>query len=85
MSAALGGEWSSAPAPSRQLRPLELEPFSEEWLTWYAECRHLSEIGMLNFNDARRGILPPDERRARERGASVHWKPAGQSQAAGER
>jgi len=52
---------------SRHLLPLELEPFSDPWLAWYAERRHLSEIDMLNSNDASRGIVPPLERRARER------------------
>jgi hypothetical protein len=36
-------------------------------VAWYAERRHLSEIDMLNSNDAFRGIVPPLERRARER------------------
>jgi len=46
---------------------LDLEPFSDEWYDWYADRRLRSQNDMLNDNDARRGILPPSERRARER------------------
>lgn len=46
---------------------LDLEPFSEEWYAWYDARRPRSEIDLLNDNDARRGIIPPHERRARER------------------
>ncbi len=35
---------------------------------WYAARRLRSENDMLNDNDARRGIVPPRERRAREHG-----------------
>ena len=47
--------------------PLTLEPFSPAWAAWYSERRLRSEIDLLNDNDARRGIIPPPERRARER------------------
>jgi hypothetical protein len=57
-----------ATSPSRHVPPLDLEPFSNDWLAWYTGRRHLSEIDMLNCNDAWRGIVPPLERRARERG-----------------
>jgi hypothetical protein len=46
---------------------LDLEPFSDDWYAWYEARRTRSEIDLLNDNDARRGIIPPDERRARER------------------
>jgi hypothetical protein len=46
---------------------LDLEPFSSNWYEWYAAHRSLSYIDMLNDNDARRGVMPPTERRARER------------------
>jgi hypothetical protein len=46
---------------------LDLEPFSDEWYAWYEERRTRSEIDLFNDNDARRGIIPPAERRARER------------------
>jgi hypothetical protein len=47
--------------------PLTLEPFSPAWAAWYSVRRLRSEIDLLNDNDARRGIIPPQERRARER------------------
>jgi hypothetical protein len=53
---------------SRYVPPLQLEPFSDDWLAWYAARRLRSEHDMLNDNDARRGIVPPRERRAREHG-----------------
>ena len=40
-------------------------------LAWYAARRLRSRDDMLNDNDARRGIVPPLERRARERARSV--------------
>jgi terminase large subunit-like protein len=46
---------------------LDLEPFSDEWYAWYEARRTRSEIDLLNDNDARRGIIPTNERRARER------------------
>jgi hypothetical protein len=46
---------------------LDLEPFSDEWYAWYDARRIRSEIDLLNDNDARRGIIPPIERRARDR------------------
>jgi hypothetical protein len=46
---------------------LDLEPFSDEWYDWYAARRLSSEIDLLNDNDARRGIIPPAERKARAR------------------
>jgi hypothetical protein len=61
---------SSASGPNRHVPPLKLKPFSDEWLAWYSERRHLSEIDMLNHNDAFRGVVPPLERRAREQGRS---------------
>jgi hypothetical protein len=67
------GESSAASGRSRHVPPLELEPFSDEWRSWYGERRLFSRIDMLNDNDARRGIMPPLEDRARERrrGSSV--------------
>jgi hypothetical protein len=58
---------------SRDTAPLELEPFSDEWLAWYEARRLFSPIDILNDNDARRGIMPPREARAREhrRGSSA--------------
>jgi hypothetical protein len=47
--------------------PLTLEPFSPAWAAWYSVRRLRSEIDLLNDNDARRGIIPAQERRARER------------------
>jgi hypothetical protein len=47
--------------------PLTLEPFSPAWAAWYSERRLRSEADWLNDNDARRGIIPPHERRAGER------------------
>jgi len=61
----------------RQIPPLELEPFSDEWLAWYAVRRLGSQIDLLNDNDARRGIVPPLERRARERARPSAPKPRG--------
>jgi hypothetical protein len=55
----------SAGDRGRQTPPLELEPFSDEWLAWYAERRLRSEFDMLNHNDALRGLVPRPERRAR--------------------
>ncbi len=49
----------SAGSRGRQTPPLELEPFSDEWLAWYAEHRLRSQIDLLNHNDALRGIVPP--------------------------
>jgi hypothetical protein len=46
---------------------LDLEPFTDQWYAWYEARRTESEIDMWNDNDARRGIIPPAERRARER------------------
>ena len=73
------GDGSVATGRSRHVPPLDLEPFSDDWLAWYAERRLRSEVDMLNCNDAFRGILPPLERRARERGPgpSVRKQPAG--------
>jgi hypothetical protein len=52
---------------SRSIPPLELEPFTDEWRAGYEAPRLFSPIDMLNDNDARRGIVPPRETRARER------------------
>jgi hypothetical protein len=41
--------------------------FSPAWAAWYSERRLRSKPDWLNDNDARRGIIPPQERRARER------------------
>jgi hypothetical protein len=46
---------------------LDLEPFTDEWYDWYAVRRLRSEKDLWNDNDARRGIIPPAERKARER------------------
>lgn len=46
---------------------LDLEPFTEEWYDYYDARRHLSYEDLLNDNDARRGKIPPAERRARDR------------------
>ena len=46
---------------------LDLEPFSDDWYDWYAALRGRSYEDMLNDNDARRGKMPPYERRARAR------------------
>jgi hypothetical protein len=62
---------ASASTASPYFPPLELKPFSEEWLAWYAARRLRSRNDLLNHNDARRGIMPPFERRARERGGTV--------------
>jgi hypothetical protein len=67
----------SAGDRGRQTPPLELEPFSDEWLAWYAERRLRSEFDMLNHNDALRGLVPPPERRARERARPSPRKPRG--------
>jgi len=63
----LGDDRSAGGGRGGQIPPLELEPFSDEWVAWYAHRRSLSEIDRLNDNDAVRGIVPPLERRARER------------------
>jgi hypothetical protein len=52
---------------ARSTSPLELEPFSDQWLGWYEARRLFSEIDLLNDDDARRGIMPPLEARARKR------------------
>jgi hypothetical protein len=67
----------SARDRGRQIPPLELEPFSDDWLAWYAERRLRSQIDLLNYNDAFRGIVPPLERRARERAQPSLGKPRG--------
>ncbi len=67
----------SAGDRGRQTPPLELEPFSDEWLAWYAERRLRSEFDLLNHNDALRGLVPPPERRARERARPSPRKPPG--------
>jgi hypothetical protein len=59
---------AAATGHSRYVPPLQLEPCSDHWLAWYAARRLRSEHDMLNDNDARRGIVPPRERRAREHG-----------------
>jgi hypothetical protein len=46
---------------------LDLEPFSDEWYDWYADRRLHSKNDWLNDNDARHGIVPPRELRARAR------------------
>ncbi len=71
----LRGDGSGGAAAGRS--PLELEPFSDEWLAWYAERRLRSEFDMLNHNDALRGLVPPPERRARERARPSPRKPPG--------
>jgi hypothetical protein len=71
----LRGDRSGGAAAGRS--PLELEPFSDEWLAWYAERRLRSQIDLLNHNDALRGIVPPPERRARERARPSPRKPRG--------
>jgi hypothetical protein len=50
---------------------LDLEPFTDVWYAYYDARRHLSHEDLLNDNDARRGRIPPAERRARDR-ASRH-------------
>jgi hypothetical protein len=35
---------------NRHVPPLELAPFSEDWLAWYAGRRLRSEIDLLNCN-----------------------------------
>jgi len=67
----------SAGDRGRQTPPLELEPFSDEWLAWYAERRLRSEFDLLNHNDALRGLVPRPERRARERAPALLRKPRG--------
>ena len=71
----LRGDGSGAAAAGRS--PLKLEPFSDEWLAWYAERRLRSQIDLLNHNDALRGLVPPPERRARERARPSPRKPPG--------
>ncbi len=56
----------AAPSHGRH-PPLTLEPFSNAWIAWYSDRRLRSKIDLLNDNDARRGIIPPREQRARER------------------
>ena len=53
----------------RSSRPsiLDLEPFTDEWYEWYDVRRLRSREDLLNDNDARRGRIPPAERRARDR------------------
>jgi hypothetical protein len=46
---------------------LDLEPFTEPWYDWYEVRRLRSHNDLLNDNDARRGLVPPAERRARAR------------------
>lgn len=65
------GDGSASTGRSRYVPPLELEPCSDDWLAWYAARRLRSRDDMLNDNDARRGIVPPLERRTRERARSV--------------
>jgi hypothetical protein len=48
---------------------LDLEPFTDDWFKRYADRRLRSRADFLNDNDARRRIIPPAERRARERAA----------------
>jgi hypothetical protein len=72
----LRGE-GSAGGRSRRIPPLELEPFSDEWLAWYAERRLRSQFDLLTHNDALRGIVPSPERRARERARPSPRKPRG--------
>jgi hypothetical protein len=64
-----GGGGAAATGRGRHVPPLELEPFSEDWLVWYDDRRLCSYIDMLNCNGAFHGIMPPLERRARERAA----------------
>jgi hypothetical protein len=61
------GAGSATGGRSRHVPPLALEPFSDQWRAWYAARRLFSRVDMLNDNDARRGIMPPLEARARER------------------
>ena len=56
-----------AQAGSSTQRVLDLEPFTDEWYDWYAIRRLRSHEDLLNDNDARRGIIPTVERRARDR------------------
>jgi len=72
----LRGE-DSAGGRSRNIPPLQLEPFSDEWLAWYAQRRLRSQFDMLSHNDALRGIVPSPERRARERARPSPRKPRG--------
>ena len=46
---------------------LDLEPLTEPWYDWYEVRRLRSRNDLLNDNDARRGIVPPAERRERAR------------------
>ncbi len=64
-----GGGGAAATGRGRHVPPLELEPFSEDWLVWYDDRRLCSYIDMLNCNGVFHGIMPPLERRARERAA----------------
>jgi hypothetical protein len=56
-----------AQAGSSTQRILDLEPLTDEWYDWYAARRLRSREDFLNDNDARRGKIPPAERRARDR------------------
>jgi hypothetical protein len=53
---------------------LDLEPFTSDWYDWYEDRRLRSYIDVLNDNDARRGIMPPGERRARARAPIILGK-----------
>jgi len=61
------GDSSASSGRRRYVPPLKLEPFSDDWLAWYEARRLRSKNDLLNCNDARRGVVPPFERRARER------------------
>jgi hypothetical protein len=50
---------------------LDLEPFTDDWYQWYEVRRLRSNEDLLNDNDARRDIIPPRERRARERAGTL--------------
>jgi hypothetical protein len=49
---------------------LDLTPFTDEWYGWYEVRRLRSYNDLLNDNDARNGMVPPAERRARARARS---------------
>jgi hypothetical protein len=67
--AVANAEFAEAGSSSESI--LDLEPFTDEWYDWYEIRRLRSREDLLNHNDARRGVIPPIERRARERAGTL--------------
>lgn len=63
-------EFAQAQSSGRE-SVLDLEPFTDVWYDWYAVRRLRSHGDLLNDNDARNGIIPLREHKARKRAGTL--------------